>query len=314
MAWKPAGLLEEAASLKAVEVQMLENIVLERPDHPINLKLSYFAPRTDHSLSRSVRRRDGTLAVLPFMKRFDPPVNGKLRRISTDVPLDDEDTAATLVHPLPNLPDDVRAMWAVGADACVVSADFFRHGIDGTEFPAISARMRDAGNNMPIIKHDIFVAPIQIAEAAAQGATAVSFVAGACLADLPELLDAATMMGLECIVECHSKLEVDFAMECGATILALSNWDRARNILVPGTAKRLIEVVPPFVTVLAGGGISSVEQCWELLDYGFNGVLLGTAMLRANRPSIFVEEVRSHKRFTGDITEGGVPFAEGTNI
>ena len=50
---------------------------------------------------------------------------------------------------------------------------------------------------LPIVAKDLIIDPIQIAQAISQGADAVLLVASAVADDLPELLDACTLMGCE---------------------------------------------------------------------------------------------------------------------
>lgn len=309
MDWKPAGLLESAVKMKQVEVQIVEDTLKKRPDHPVNLRRAFFANRPRHRLSRSLRRRDGTLAIVAAFKRFHAPRPGE---------------TAEVVAPLEDVPSELRSLSASGVDSALFYTDAVRHGMDLSELRIAARNLRepapstsfdlttDAPTLLPLIRHDIIIDAVQIAEAAEAGACGVNIVAAAALPDLLELLNAATAMGLEAMVECHTPLEVDFAMECGATILFLNNWDRTRHILVPGTAEKLIESVPSFILTVGGGGLCTAADCWNLLDAGFNGVVLGQTLLRTKRPKGFIEEIRSQKRFTGDAFSGdiGVPFSQ----
>ena len=118
-----------------------------------------------------------------------------------------------------------------------------------------------------------------------------------------ELINAVTAMGVEAIVECHSSLEVEFAVEMGATVLYLTNRDRAHDRIVPGMAEKLRDGVPNWVLTIGGGGITTASQCWSLLDAGFNAVAIGASLLQTRRKAGFVQEIRSEKSLTMD------PFA-----
>lgn len=306
-------MLRDAVEIKRAEIEVLEKLLMDRPDHPVNLRRSFYAAEPSHVLTKSLRRRDGTLAVFAAVKRFLAPSKAHRLDDPTDV---DGDSRAELVCALENITEDVRSLWACGADAALFYTDAVRHGVDLPEFRKTARTLQAVQHNpLPLIRHDLIIDPVQIAEAVEAGASAVNIVAAASLPNVPDLLDAATMMGIEAIVECHTQLEVDFAMESGATVIFINNWDRTRNVLVPGTVDKLISNIPTFVLTLAGGGISSASRCWELLDMGYNGVVLGTALLQSNRPKAFIEEIRAFKRFTGDVFAGdmGVPFSEATN-
>lgn len=279
----------------------MESTLSERPDHPINLCRSFYAQQSSHHFSKALRRRDGTLAVVAAMKRFQAPRPGE---------------TAVKIADLEDIAREARALSTSGVDAALVYTDSLRFGVETSELTKI-ARLQRVSNvdpGMPIARQDLIIDAVQIAEAAVAGATAVNIVAAAALPEIMELMNSATSMGIESIIECHTELERDFAMECGATMLYLTNWDRTRNKLVPGTAERLIEAVPPWVLTMGGGGLTTASDCWSLLDAGFNGVVLGTALLQTQRPRGFISEIRSQKRHSGNIFAGdmGVPFSENT--
>lgn len=299
MQWKPAGLLREIVELKKVEVELMEETLTERPDHPINMRRAFFAQKPVHRFSKALRRRDGTLSIVLTMKRFQP-VHG-------DKPI--------LVTALEDIGLEARRFESYGVDAALVYTDPMRYGVEAAELSRVWRALRSSSRDfgMPLARQDIIIDPVQIAEAAELGACAVNIVAAAALPELLELLNAATAMGMEAIVECHNEIETEFAMECGATILFLTNFDRSRNMVIPGTAFNLVQGLPPWVMKLGGGGIETAGDCWEYLDRGFHGVVLGKALLQTRRPLGFVQEIRSQRRVTGDIFAGdfGVPFSEG---
>lgn len=299
MSWKPAGLLREAVEIKRLEVELMEETLAERPDHPINTRRAFYAPKTTHRFSSALRRRDGTLAVVVALKRFQPALVGEKPQV---------------VAELDEIARQTRAFECSGVDAALVYSDSMRYGIELAELPLIARELKGSTTDlgMPLARQDLIIDPVQIAESGQAGACAVNLVAGAALPDLLELLNAATAMGMEAIVECHTALELDFAMECGATIVFLTNFDRSRNQMVPGTAEKLVADVPPWVMKLGGGGLTTASDCWGYLNAGFNGVVLGRTLLQTRRPTGFIEEIRSQKRFTGDAFSGdfGMPFSE----
>lgn len=298
MGWKPSGLLREAVEVKKLHIELMEQTLTERPDHPINIRRSFFSQRTSHRFSKSLRRRDGTIAVVASMKRIQPPPpGGKAEKIAE----------------LEDIARETRALDCSGVDAALIETDTMNYGIMDGEIAKIAKHLQvsNVELGMPLARQDLILSPIQIAEAAEDGACAISIVAAAALDELMELMNAATAMGLEAIVECHTTLERDFAMECGATILHLTNWDRTRNKLVPGTAEKLVEGVPPFVLTMGGGGLVTAGDCWQLLDAGFNAAVLGKALLQSRRQLGLIKEIRTKKRITGDVFAGGMgtPFS-----
>lgn len=298
MSWRPAGLLREAVSIKEVEVAMIEETLKERPDHPLNLRRAFFAPRTTHRYSQALRRRDGTIAVIAAVKRFQPQPGGERPR---------------RVAALDDIGRDVRALELEGVDAAMVYTDSMRYGVETVEMLRISREVQNSNTDLgiPLSRNDIIIDPIQIAEAAEAGACCVNLIAAAALPDLFELLNSATAMGIEAVVECHTEFERDFAIECGATLLYLTNRDRTRNYIVPGTAERLVEEVPPWVVKIGGGGLATARDAWTLLDAGFQAVIFGETLMQSRGAQRFIDEIRSQRRLPADpFADVAMPFAE----
>ncbi|KAI0565991.1 Indole-3-glycerol phosphate synthase [Gracilaria domingensis] len=291
MRWTPSGLLREAVDLKKMEIELMESTLQERPDHPINMCRSFYAQKTSHRFSKALRRRDRTLSIVGAMKRFQPPRPGE---------------KAVKIADLEDIGREARALSVTGVDAAFVFTDMMRYGVETKELAKVTHVLKTSNVElgMPVARQDVIIDAVQIAEAVVAGAAAVNIIAAAALPEIMELMNAATAMGIETVVECHTELERDFALECGATILYLTNWDRSRNVLVPRHAERLIEGVPPWVLTIGGGGLVTARDCWSLLDHGFNGVVLGTTLLQTRRLRSFTAEIRSQKREAGDMFAG----------
>ncbi len=289
MDWKPAGLLRDYVRNKEEELEPLLEMLESRPDHPLNLRLGFFSSTPSYRLTKAIRRSDGTLAVIPMIKRVELGQDLKLRAIA----------------PLEDIRGDTKYLAGAGADAFFVNTDTRNSMVSMGDLTQIA-------ENHIVARHDLIIHPVQIAEAVEAGAGAVIIVAGAVLEDLMELLNAATAMGVEAVVECHTQIEVEFAVELGATILLLTNRSRAEDRIVPGTAVKLREMVPDWLLTIAGGGLVSARDCWECLDAGFNAVTLGKALLQSPSPKRYIDEIRSEKSLTMDPFAGRFenPFAE----
>lgn len=298
MEWRPSGLLRDAVLEKESHLEKLLEVVSDRPDHPLNLRLAFFSQTPSFRFSNSLRRSDGSLAIIPVLKRIERAADDTL----------------SAVAPLENIGEDARYLACAGVDAFFLATDAPRTALDVHDLVRATrgVRVSNVDPGVPTARQDLIVHPIQIAEAAEAGASAVVIVAGAALGDLMELMNCGTGMGLEVIVECHTELERDYAMECGATILYLTNRDRSTGKMVPGTAEKLAEGVPHYVLTIGGGGIVTATDCWRLLDAGFNGVALGRTLLQSPRRAIFMQEIRSQKTMAVNPFAGGVgvPFAE----
>ncbi len=300
MSYRPPGLLRDAVREKEEQIAQMVEVLEDRPDHPLNLRLAFFSQKPSFRFSRALRRSDGALAILPVLKRVERAADNTLRAVA----------------PLENIGEDARYLSSIGADALMMCTDAPRTAFDMQDFARATrgVRVSNVDPGIPCARHDLIVHPVQIAEACEAGAAAVVIVAAAALADLVELMNSATSMGIEVVVECHTELERDYAIENGATILYLTNHDRAADRIVPGTAEKLAEEIPNWVLTIGGGGIEVATQCWSLLDAGFNAVALGKSLLQSPRMQGFMDEIRSQKSFAPDPFAGrfSTPFEEGT--
>jgi indole-3-glycerol phosphate synthase len=281
--WRPEGLLREAVDIKRVEMELAEGVILERPDHPVQLRLSFYESKSTSRFTRALRRDDGTLAVVAALKRFQPR---------------HDEPAPERIADLNDIGRDARALELAGVDAAFLNTDTMRAGCEIAEVATIARAVAktNVDRGMPLSRQDLIINPIQIAEAAVAGAAAVTICAGAALLDLLELLNAATAMGVEAIVECHTELERDMAIECGATMMFFNNRDRTTNKVHLGTAERLRVDIPAWILTMGGGGIVTAGDAWSLMDAGFDAVVLGEALLKSRRAAGLIGEIRTQRR------------------
>ena len=118
-------------------------------------------------------------------------------------------------------------------DGALVCTDLASYGGSGRDLVSATQFLEAGGSAeaqaLPIIAKDLMIDPIQIAQAISQGADAVLLVASAVAGDLPELLDACTLMGCEALVEVHTRDEIQLAEECGAALFLVNEVDAAQG-------------------------------------------------------------------------------------
>lgn len=163
--------------------------------------------------------------------------------------------------------------WPV--DALCVAADGLAYG--GSDADVAAARA--AAPTAPLLYKDVIVDPIQVAIAADLGADAVLLIAVVLGGSLQACLDACTIAGVEAAVECHTPNEVAFALEAGATLLVCTNRDRTTGELHTGQALGLRALAPPNVVCIATGGVADEAEARALALAGYDGILLGRALL-----------------------------------
>jgi indole-3-glycerol phosphate synthase len=144
---------------------------------------------------------------------------------------------------------------------------------------------------VPLLKKDFHVAPIQLLEAKAIGASAALLIARALgPTGLREMISAARQLALEVLVEVRDEQELDLALECGAVVLGINNRNLETLAIDLATSERLIGRVPADVIAIAESGVAQRADVERVAGVGADAVLVGSSVSAAVDP---VEAVRS---------------------
>ena len=133
-----------------------------------------------------------------------------------------------------------------------------------------------AAVDIPILRKDFIVTPYQIHEARAHGADLVLLIVAALEQNaLVSLLERTRSLGMEALVETHSRLEALRALEAGASIIGVN----ARNLKTlevdRSTVEQVIDVIPQDVVAVAESGVSQAHDVFEYAKWGADAVLVG---------------------------------------
>lgn len=135
------------------------------------------------------------------------------------------------------------------------------------------------GVSLPVLKKDFHVAPIQLVEARARGASAALLIARALSPEaLPAMMRAGEELGLELLVEVRDEAELARAIDVGATIIGVNNRDLESLVIDPSTAERLIPRIPSGVVAVAESGIVSRQDVERYAATGADAVLVGSVL------------------------------------
>ena len=151
-----------------------------------------------------------------------------------------------------------------------------------------------AAVDIPILRKDFIVTPYQIHEARAHGADLVLLIVAALEQNvLVSLLERTRSLGMEALVETHSRLEALRAMEAGASIIGVN----ARNLKTlevdRSTVEQVIDVIPQDVVAVAESGVASAHDVFEYAKWGADAVLVGEALVTAGDPMASIQDMVS---------------------
>jgi indole-3-glycerol phosphate synthase len=188
--------------------------------------------------------------------------------------------------------DRARAYSAAGAAAISVLTDgpFFGGSLDD-----LSVVARDVP--VPVLRKDFILDETQILEARGAGAAAVLLIVRALeAARLQALLRYARELGLEALVEVHTRAELDAALAADAAVIGVNSRDLDTFQLDVTAAWELVARVPADRVAIAESGMRTVTDVERAAQAGADGVLIGTALSAAAEPGALAAAFAQVKR------------------
>lgn len=155
------------------------------------------------------------------------------------------------------------------------------------------SRVREAVD-VPLLRKDFVVDPIQIDEARLAGADAVLLIVAALDDDqLGCLHEHAQSLGLDVLVEVHDEDELDRALATGSKLIGVNNRDlRTFDIDLATTERLAARIGDSSVVLIAESGISNAEDVARLERTGAAGFLVGESLMRQPDPGAALRVLR----------------------
>lgn len=259
------SVLDEILATKRDEVT-----VLHRPETAALLRRTALAALPPRDFAGALRREDGTLAVIAEIKRRSPS-KGDL---------------------------------ALDLDAAVLAKDYERGGASAlsvlTDRPWFGGTVEDlqavhAAVEVPILRKDFTLDPVQVYETRAIGADAILLILAALPDDdlVRDLQELAWSFGLAVLVEAHSVEEVERGLELGARILGVNARDLATFDEHLDAVADVAARIPPDVIAVAESAIRTPLDAAATAAAGFDAVLVGEALVRSADPAALAGEMRA---------------------
>ena len=172
--------------------------------------------------------------------------------------------------------DVARAYESGGAAALSVLTDerFFGGSIEALR------RVRDAVN-LPLLRKDFIIDPVQIWEARSAGADAILLIVRILTDDqLRDLHEEARACDMDVLVEIHDPTELDRALAIGATLIGVNNRDLSTFRTDLAMSLEVAPTIESGVTLVAESGIRTKEDVQRLGAVGVDAILVGESLMR----------------------------------
>tara|TARA_B110000438_G_C15783244_1_gene637237 strand:- start:538 stop:1329 length:792 start_codon:yes stop_codon:yes gene_type:complete len=186
------------------------------------------------------------------------------------------------------VPEDIAIEYqklGIGAISILTEKNFFKGNID--HLSIINQK-----TNIPILRKDFIIDPYQIYESKVYKADAILLIA-TILSDneIKDFIQIADDIGLDCIIETHTKEEMLRAIKIGYPIIGINNRNLDTLSINLHNSLNLINDLPNDFAFISESGIkkySDIELCNKSNIFNF---LIGEAILNSNNRRKKIEEL-----------------------
>lgn len=139
--------------------------------------------------------------------------------------------------------------------------------------------------SLPVLRKDFMVDEYQFFEARAYGADLVLLIVAALSqAQLREFYLLTLVLGMQAIVEVHSKEELVRAMEIDARMIGVNSRNLKDLTIHYDVFAELLPLIPDSTIRVAESGIATREDVLFAQSNGANALLIGEALVRGDDP------------------------------
>jgi indole-3-glycerol phosphate synthase len=223
--------------------------------------------RSDPHRLRQALLRDGINIIAEFKRRS--PSKGLIRANA-------------------DLSEIVKSYEAGGAAALSVltEEDYFWGSLE-------DLRTAKSTVDLPILRKDFIFDEYQLYESAAAGADAVLLIVAAL--DDQTLLSlrrvAEDDLGLDALVEVHTREEMQRAIAGGANLIGVNNRNLHTFDVSIGTSLSLAHDAPKDTILISESGLRNATDLSRLHDAGYRGFLIGESLMRSEDPAAALRDL-----------------------
>jgi indole-3-glycerol phosphate synthase len=185
-------------------------------------------------------------------------------------------------------PAAIARSYAAGGAACLsvlTDRDFFQ----GCEDYLQQARAACA---LPVLRKDFTVDPYQVYEARAIGADCILLIAAALDdAQMGDLAELATSLGMDVLVEVHDRAELERSLPLELPLVGINNRNLRSFDVSLQTTLDLLPLIPEGRTVVTESGILAPPDVALMRSHGVHAFLVGEAFMRAPEPCVELQRL-----------------------
>lgn len=134
---------------------------------------------------------------------------------------------------------------------------------------------------IPVLRKDFIVEEFQLYESYAYGADAVLLITALLREKTKHFVRKAKELGMESLVEIHSKEDLKFALDSQARLIGINNRDLKTLKVELGTTEKLIKKIPEGKIKVSESGIKNKGELERIFGCGADAALIGTSIMKA---------------------------------
>ena len=135
--------------------------------------------------------------------------------------------------------------------------------------------------NLPLLRKDFIIDPLQIYETRAIGADAILLIVHVLGKRLAEFILLSRELGLSPLVEVHTQEELDLALAADAEIIGINNRNLDTFVTDIETSRKLKKRIPADKIVVSESGIMARADIEFLMQADIHAFLIGEALITA---------------------------------
>ncbi len=145
---------------------------------------------------------------------------------------------------------------------------------------------------IPILRKDFIIDPYQLYESKSAGADAVLLIVAALDSSrLHDLFDEATVLGLQCLIEVHSKKEIESLRLDKVDMIGINNRNLATFETNIANSTELRKLIPAEIEVVSESGINTPNDVRFLMSHAITSFLIGESFMKAESPGDALREL-----------------------
>lgn len=257
---------------KQKEVEQLIQTTKDDYNHPLN-KILREGREQKHLFSQALK--SSLLAVIAEVKRRSPSV-GTIGEIKDPVHL-------------------ALQYCQGGARVISVLTDTKSFGGSLQDLEKVAEALAEKHPKVATLRKDFIIHPLQLAEAALAGASAVLLIVHLLGENLKTFIKEANRLGLETLTEVHHLKELEIALKAGAPIIGINHRNLETFALHLELSDQLRPLIPSHIITVAESGIHTPETAQKMRSLGYDAILVGEALIRSKNPAELISRMQQKR-------------------